>query len=385
MKVVIIGASASIDNELCLIKGLQNKGLEFRYYFLSNSLNLPILTLKKAYPSGIIPASTITEMKVFADYVNLDNIFMISAYKLRFRSPKLFYIYLKLVLSLLKYNPDVLHFTWPQIRTSTLPYILKYVISCKMVLTVHDPIPHSSHVDDKTGEYYRNKAFHLADRLVLLNDKMTDEFVHKYKIDRGKICYSRLGVQDYLDTYPAKAKTFEKKYILFIGQILSYKGLDYLLPAMEKVHKVHPEWMLVIAGSGKFYFDISKYQKEDYVVFYNHFIEMSEMVSLIKGCEFAVAPYKDATQSGVLLNIYSLNKPMIVTRVGVLPDVVKNGETGIVIPASDTDSLADAMLRLIENPNILNEMSKNIRNNWRKNMEWGLITEGLLDVYKSVS
>ena len=338
----------------------------------------PLFKLKKQYRCGIIPASEIEEMQTYKYYIDLSNVYMISALNLRFRSPKLIWLYIKLLISLFKYNPDVVHYTWPQIRTASLLYLLRK----KVIMTVHDPLPHSCY-KNMVIEKYRKIGFKRADCLILLNKNMTKEFCERYNIDEKKIFYSKLGCFDYLDNYPVQTYRSSQKYILFFGKILSYKGLEFLMPAMVEVHKKHPDWMLIIAGGGKFYFDISDYEKLDYIEIRNHFIDMSELVSLLKGCEFAIAPYKDATQSGLLLNAFSLNKPMVVTNVGNFPDMVSEGENGYIVPPCEIAPLVQAINSMIENPNIREEMSKNINNQWRSNQNWKKIVDGLLEIYKS--
>lgn len=376
MRLVIVGSSSSFDNEICLIKELQARKIDFRFYFRIRSKTSPLFRIIKNYPNGIIPAKRIEELKAYEYYINLDNIYIISGIGLRFGNPKTIWLYIKVLSSIHNYNPDVIHFTWPQTRTPALLYFLRK----KIVMTVHDPLPHSSH-KDKVIERYRNLGFKRADSLILLNKHMTKEFCERYAIKESKIRYSKLGVFDYLDSYPAPKCDVKEKYILFFGQIASYKGLEYLLPAMVEVHKSHPEWKLIVAGGGKMYFDITEYEKLEYIEIRNHFIDMPELVSLLRNCEFAVAPYKDATQSGLLLNAFSLNKPMVVTNVGNFPDMVKDGMTGFVVPPCEVTPLVNAMNKLIENPEILMTMSTNIKHQWREDMRWDRIVDGIMDIY----
>ena len=113
----------------------------------------------------------------------------------------------------------------------------------------------------------------------------------------------------------------EKKenYVLFFGRISPYKGVEYLFRAMERVHKVHPNVKVIVAGSGEMYFDASEYEKYEYVKIVNRFIELDELADLIRGALFTVCPYTDATQSGVVYSSFALNTPVIATNVGGLP------------------------------------------------------------------
>ena len=379
MKISIIGSSSCFDSDICIIHGLQNKGIEFRYYFRMSGLVNPLFRLKKFYPYGIIHATEIEEMFIYKNYINLEDLYMISAPNLRFRSPKLLWLYLKVMWRIHKYNPDMIHHTWPWCRTPAILYLLRK----KKSMFVHDPLPHSSH-KDMVQEKYRRIGFRKADKLILLNDKTVNEFCVRYSIPKSKIALSQLCIYDYLSYVPAIKPSINEKYILFFGQIASYKGVDLLMQAMKEVHPQHPDWKLVVAGGGKFYFDISEYENLDYIEIRNYFIDMPELIGLIKNCEFVVAPYRDATQSGILTNALSLSKPVIATDVGNFTDIVDDGNTGVIIPPCDVLSLSNAMLNMIKNPNTIKMMSYNIDNVWKKKQNNEEVMKRLIEIFCSV-
>lgn len=379
MKISILGSSACLDSDICYIRGFQQQGVELQYFFRMSGMINPLFKLHKKYPIGIIPATEVEEMQIYKDYVDLQSIYLISAQGLKFRSPRLLLLYIKVMRMIMKFNPDVVHHTWPWTRTPAITYLLPK----KKSMLVHDPLPHSSH-DDVIQEKYRKFGFKKADKLILLNDKTTEEFCKKYNVASSKIGFTQLCVFDYLDYVPYIPPNETKKYLLFFGQIASYKGLDILLEAMKQVHLVHPEWKLIVAGGGKMYFDTSEYANLDYIEFRNRFIDIPELVGLIKHCEFAVAPYRDATQSGILNNALSLNKPMIVTDVGNFTDLVKDGVTGYVVPPCDVKSLASAINKMIENPNLRRKMSESIIKEWRDTIKNNIITENLLNEIKQL-
>ena len=69
-----------------------------------------------------------------------------------------------------------------------------------------------------------------------------------------------------------------------------------------------------------------------------------------------VCPYIDATQSGVVMSAFALNKPVVATKVGALPTMVKNGQYGTIVPPKDVATLASAINTLIENPQKIEAM-----------------------------
>ena len=219
-------------------------------------------------------------------------------------------------------------------------------------------------------------------KFIVLNKAEVDVFSKEYSVSKRKIFTSHLGYYNILHMYGDVNKKKEK-YILFFGRISPYKGIEYLLKAMEIVHKKHPDVKVIIAGSGKMYFDVSKYENLDYVEIRNRFIELDELADLIRGALFTVCPYIDATQSGVVYSSFALNTPVIATKVGGLPEMIDDGETGIIVPPKDVNALASAILSYLNNSELLKKMNKNIAESAKSgNGSWDIIAEEYISIYK---
>ena len=173
-------------------------------------------------------------------------------------------------------------------------------------------------------------------------------------------------------------------YILFFGGISSHKGIEYLCEAMDKVCKKHPDVKLVVAGKGKIYFDLNQYAiyNTGHLVLLNRYLDDNELVGLIRNSLFVVCPYIDATQSGVVMSAFALNKPVIATNVGALPSMVKNGQYGTIVPPKDVTTLASAINTLIENPQKIEAMMANIEHDYSEGKySWKAIAQGITDIY----
>lgn len=143
-----------------------------------------------------------------------------------------------------------------------------------------------------------------------------------------------------------------QKVILFFGFIRKYKGLDLLLQAMsdERIRKagIH----LLVAG--EFYESRKEYdalihhlQLSSELILHANFIPNHEVRYYLSAADFVIQPYRDATQSGVTPLAYHFEKPMLVTDVGGLPDLVPDGKAGVVV-SPDPTSIATGILRLYE-------------------------------------
>jgi D-inositol-3-phosphate glycosyltransferase len=142
-------------------------------------------------------------------------------------------------------------------------------------------------------------------------------------------------------------------YILFFGFVRAYKGLDLLIEALgnEKLEKL--KLKLIVAG--EFYEDsapytelVSKHHLDDDVIFFNRFIRDDEIPAVFSLADLIVQPYRSATQSGVTQVAFHYGKPMLVTDVGGLSEIVKDGVCGYVVKP-EADSIASAILDYYEN------------------------------------
>lgn len=137
-------------------------------------------------------------------------------------------------------------------------------------------------------------------------------------------------------------------YLLFFGFIRAYKGLDLLLQAIDDPQlKAFTNLKLIIAG--EFYEDASPYLEQinrlklaDKLILRTDFIPNAEVRHYFCAADLVVQPYKHATQSGVTQVAYHFNKPMVVTNVGGLSELVPHGEVGYVV-APQPEAIAKAI------------------------------------------
>ncbi len=134
-------------------------------------------------------------------------------------------------------------------------------------------------------------------------------------------------------------------YILFFGFIRKYKGLDLLIKALSLTKT--PKVKLIVAG--EFYEDSSEYIQmieqlnlTNDVILVNEYIPKEKVKYYFSVADMVVQPYRNATQSGVTQIAYSFNKPMIVTQVGGLPEMVTHNISGFVV-TPNSESIAQAV------------------------------------------
>lgn len=142
----------------------------------------------------------------------------------------------------------------------------------------------------------------------------------------------------------------EERILLFFGYVREYKGLKYLLRAMPEICREDEKVKLWVVG--EFGADREEYFKliheleiEDRVQVRDAYTPDREVEKYFAAADLVVLPYTSATQSGIVQIAYGFTKPVVVTDVGGLPDVVKDGETGYIVEAGNPQAIAGAVVR----------------------------------------
>lgn len=137
--------------------------------------------------------------------------------------------------------------------------------------------------------------------------------------------------------------------LLFFGFVREYKGLKYLLDAMKKIKVQIPEIQLWVVGDfgedkDKYLEQIEQNDIKDQVVLVEGYIPDREVEKYFAAADLVVLPYISATQSGIVQIAYGFEKPVVVTDVGGLPDVVQDHKTGYVVSKENADAIAKAVI-----------------------------------------
>ncbi|HUI26152.1 MAG TPA: glycosyltransferase family 4 protein, partial [Candidatus Kryptonia bacterium] len=154
-----------------------------------------------------------------------------------------------------------------------------------------------------------------------------------------------------LDQAPARSRLgVAGDILLFFGLVRRYKGLADLLRAMPRITGAHPCTLLV---AGEFYEPRAPYETlarelgvSDHVQLRDCYVPNEEVSVYFSAADMLIAPHRAATQSGVVALAQQFQRPVIVTRVGGLPEMIQDGVTGVSVPPGDPDALAAAVLRI---------------------------------------
>ena len=206
----------------------------------------------------------------------------------------------------------------------------------KCIALMHNMIPHEPSILDKLFAPYFVKS---QDGFVALSESVVGDINRLDKAGKPKT-FSPHPIYDHYGERMKKDQACEalglpvdKDYMLFFGLVRAYKGLDLLLEAFGEVKDALPNLQLIIAG--EFYEDEAKYRAqikqlglEERVIVRNEFVPDGDLRKYFGASDLIVQPYKTATQSGVTQVAFHFEKPMLVTNVGGLGEIVHDGKMG---------------------------------------------------------
>lgn len=256
-------------------------------------------------------------------------------------------------------KPDILILKyWIPFMAPCLGTISRIVRSnkhTKVICVIDNLIPHEKRIGDQLLNSYFVKS---VDGFVAMSESVFND-LDKFEKDKKKI----LGVHPLYDNFGdaiSKSEAINRlsldsnfKYMLFFGIIRQYKGLDILLEAFADNRLQHQNLKLIVAG--EFYEDsnpyhelIIKHKLQDSIILHTNFIPDNEVVNYFCASDIIVQPYKNATQSGVTQIAYHFEKPMLVTNVGGLKEIIPNNKVGYVCEPN-TKAVSDCLFDFFAN------------------------------------
>lgn len=270
----------------------------------------------------------------------------------------------------------------------TIAKLIKRGTTIKIIAITDNLIPHEKRIGDTLFTRYFVKQ---CDGFIAMSQSVLDD-LNEFRTTDNKVflphpIYDIFGKKvdksvalNHLQFNP------KDKHILFFGFIRKYKGLDLLLEAMADPRIRQLGLKLIVAG--EYYEDatyynqiISKNNLENSIILRTEYIPTEEVRYFFCAADMIVQPYRTATQSGVTQIAYHFEKPMLVTNVGGLPEIVPNNKVGYVTEIN-SKSIADAIIdfytndrELIFTQNVILEKQRFL---------WSYFVKGVQDLYEKI-
>ena len=236
----------------------------------------------------------------------------------------------------------------------TIARVISKDKSIKVVSLLDNVVPHEHRIGDKMFAHYMIKSVggYVAMSESVLADAKSFDDTKPYALTPHPL-YDNFGDRVSRDEAIAHlGLDADTRYILFFGLIRDYKGLDLLLRAFADDRLRNKKTKLIVAG--EFYSNAELYEQlerelniAEHIVWYKEFIPADQVRYFFAAADLVAQPYKTATQSGITQIAYHFERPMLVTNVGGLAEIVPHGKVGYVVKP-EADAIADALADFID-------------------------------------
>ena len=337
------------------------------YRALSDLQEVRIISFKRQYPSFLYPGTTDKDpsqvvIKVAADFI-LDLINPITWYRTK--------------LEILRWKPDIVIFNWWVPYWSLAFSLIGQSVRKRgipIVFIDHNVLPHEQHWWDIPLTKF---TLRLGDLHVV--HTLAQKEILRSITSKGKILLSPLPIYDaiQLEKIPQKIARAnlnlprEGFTFLFFGIVRKYKGLHVLLEAMSilKHRGYYPN--LIIAGEfwdnkDDYLERIKMFELASQVNIFDEYIPNEELSNHFSAANAYVAPYTGGSQSGQLTLALDFKLPSISTETIASAIEYLHSDSLIIIPKDDSNALANAMIKLLDNPHHQYKFSSSEMGNWSR-------------------
>ena len=351
---------------------------------LSKICHIGFISFKQIYPSFLYPGGNLENDYTYPD-IDRSNIDI--RRKLTWYNP------LTWIGEGMFAKADLLHAQW-----WSMPLFPVYLTVCSLfrirkkpvIFTVHNVLSH-----ENSGLYriFSRLLFRLGNHFIVHTQTGKQQLIYHYGISSKNISVIPHGsldfhVQGNVDRDELKKRMGFKeneKIILMFGAVRPYKGIDTALKAMAKIKKQLPEARLLIAG--KLWENWEPYDRlikihnlSNIVHLHLQYIPSNEVCKYFEISDIAVFPYHHFdSQSGAGAAAVSFRKPMVVSNVGGLPELV--ADKRCVVKPKDSEALANIVVKILKNP--LMGMDIALKSEKiAEQLNWSNIGEKTVGVYK---
>ena len=295
-------------------------------------------------------------------------------------------------------RPDVVHLH------CTNPVALAYlslltrqrapVVATAHVVTPHEPIPFERPI------YRRVHA--LGDLIVAHSEFDRRRLEHEFGVEPGRVAVIPHGEYGFFERAAASGEPVDRataraslglapddEVALFFGYIREYKGLDVLLDAWPSVAEARPRARLLIAGDPVRLGRTRRRELErlaEHVGAVRHFgyVPFERVRRYFAAADALVMPYRRISQSGVLYLALALDVPVVATRVGGLPELLRDGESALLVPPESPGDLASALGRALGDAELRRRLARAGRR-LASEHSWPSIAERTQRVFEELS
>jgi glycosyltransferase involved in cell wall biosynthesis len=186
--------------------------------------------------------------------------------------------------------------------------------------------------------------------------------------------------------------TPDKGYILAVARLIPMKGITYLIQACANLNKRGLDFLCMIIGDGPLFANLMQEATslglEGKVKFMGA-LPHEQYVKYLANCSFLVVPSVNEPNSlekidglpTVIIEAMSAGKPVVATPIAAIPEIIIDGQTGLLVPCRDVERLTDALERLLINPKLRQTLGKNAFTLSKQEFDHKIVSSQLLSLF----
>lgn len=339
--------------------------------------DIKIISFKRQYPKLLFPGKTQEDQS--KEIIKLDSEPLIDSI-----NP---FTWFKVFFKIRTEKPDIIVYKyWMTFFApcyGTIVHLTRWFTNSKSLFLCDNIIPHERRFFDgilirwglRKVDYFIIQSKSVREDLLTYKPDATFKEVPHPVYEIFKENYTASEARTKLSIAPAE------KVLLFFGYIRAYKGLNFLIDALPIILKKFTVRLII---AGEFYEgrtqtinQIKKLYLEKFIILKDDYIPNEDVGLYFAATDVVVLPYVSATQSGIIQIAYNYNKPVITTNVGGLPEVIKEGATGYIVPARSASALAEAIFNFFQVKHTINFAEK-IQEH-KKQYSWDRLAEAIIN------
>lgn len=277
---------------------------------------------------------------------------------------------------ILDFKPDIVHVH----GAHELMFIAKKVMpSVNLLFTCHGYNSDYSFLDYKLSAFFSNK---YSNKVIAVSEYEKKNLV-KAGILEDKVVVIHNGIREKGEKrdLPIKVDGF---IIGTCARLTKKKGINYLIEAFQKVRVYYKDVHLVIIGDGEERVNLERLITKDNKNYIHFLGNLEEASSYFHNFHLFVLPSLNEPFGIVILEAMSQKLPVIATNVGGIPEIIVDGESGLLVPPKNSEKLAEAVLMLIQNKELRIRIGENGYIRFKEKFTIEKMVEKTISVYEEI-
>jgi glycosyltransferase involved in cell wall biosynthesis len=294
----------------------------------------------------------------------------------------------RLAAELERRRPDVIHFQWLPFPLVDRGYLPRLARIAPLVLTVHNTNPYHGNPRSRFNVAGLTSAFKYFSAIIVHAAFSKHRLMADGYPDAEKIHVIPHGIFEHYRGLGEQRPRAGENLVLFVGSIRPYKGVDVLVRAFAEMPRaVRENTRLLIAGRPLSAIETLKklatsLQVDGRISWNEDVLSEDEVATLFRSATIVALPYRDVDQSAALMSALALEKPVVASRVGGIPEVIEDGVHGLLVEPDNPRMLAIAMEKLLTNQSLRRGMEAALHSLRTSKLHWENSAELTIELYR---